>query len=305
MSRKPADRGRSDRDTVSRSAPRIGRVRPLSVAIGALVVVGITLIALAISRSAGSQSPPPQAPLASSEAGTSSFALTGSTHRPSVSTSTGAGADSSREPSVRAAGPPTLGPPPGSSTDQSPVAATGSSRSENPSRQSGGPSGSVVRVQGPVLARSAPTSIDIPAIGVHSDLLTLGLNADHSVTVPPLNAKDSQAGWYRYSPTPGELGPAIILGHVDSAEFGPAVFFRLGDLVKGDAIRVARTDGSVATFVVDRNVRYPKSSFPTDEVYGNIDHAGLRLITCGGHFDVDAGSYQDNDVVYASLASVT
>lgn len=154
-----------------------------------------------------------------------------------------------------------------------------------------------------MLARSAPIAIDIPAIGAHSELLTLGLNDDGTVEVPPLDVPDSQAGWYRYSPTPGELGPAVILGHVDSKQYGPGVFYRLGELVAGDRISVARADGPVATFVVDRTVRYPKDDFPTDEIYGDIDHAGLRLITCGGVFDPDAGSYQDNTVVYASLAT--
>ena len=155
-----------------------------------------------------------------------------------------------------------------------------------------------------MLTHSVPVSLDIPAIGVHSDLLALGLNADRSVEVPPLDTPDSQAGWYRYSPTPGELGPAIILGHVDSAAYGPGVFYRLGALRPGDLVRITRADGKVAIFRVDRNVRYPKNSFPTDEVYGNIDHPGLRLITCGGRFDPEAGSYQDNDIVFASLVHV-
>lgn len=155
-----------------------------------------------------------------------------------------------------------------------------------------------------VLTRSVPVTLDIPAIGVHSDLLALGLNADRSVEVPPLDTPDSQAGWYRYSPTPGELGPAIILGHVDSAAYGPGVFYRLGALRPGDLVRITRADGTVAIFRVDRNVRYPKNAFPTDEVYGNIDHPGLRLITCGGRFDPEAGSYQDNDIVFASLVRV-
>lgn len=156
---------------------------------------------------------------------------------------------------------------------------------------------------GPVMPRSVPVSIRIPAIGVDSSLLQLGLNADGSVQVPPLDAVPSRAGWYRYSPTPGQVGPAVILGHVDSAAHGPAIFYRLGALRPGDRVVIRRADGSTAIFRVDRAVRYPKTNFPTDEVYGNIDHAGLRLITCGGSFDFSSRQYRDDIVVYASLAS--
>lgn len=151
------------------------------------------------------------------------------------------------------------------------------------------------------LPRSLPSTLDIPAVGIHSDLMQLGRNADNSIQVPPLEEKDSRAGWYRYSPTPGELGPSILLGHVDSAKYGPAVFFRLGALRPGDAVSVHRADGSTARFRVDRVASYSKKDFPTEAVYGPIDHAGLRLITCGGTFDADAGSYESNIVVFASL----
>jgi hypothetical protein len=154
----------------------------------------------------------------------------------------------------------------------------------------------------PPLPAADPVHLDVPAIGVSSDLLSLGLNPDDTVEVPPL-AADSRAGWYRYSPTPGQLGPSVILGHVDSAEYGPGVFFKLGALRQGDTITVSRTDGTVATFAVDRVVSYPKDQFPTLDVYGNTDDAELRLITCGGDFDSSARSYLDNIVVYASLVS--
>jgi hypothetical protein len=150
------------------------------------------------------------------------------------------------------------------------------------------------------LPPAQPTHLDVPAIGVSSDLLQLGQNADGTVEVPPL-ARDSRAGWYRYSPTPGELGPAVLLGHVDSAEFGQGVFFRLGALRPGDAVSVRRADTSVATFRVTRVASYPKDHFPTLDVYGNTDDAELRLITCGGAFDSSARSYEDNIVVYAAL----
>jgi len=133
-------------------------------------------------------------------------------------------------------------------------------------------------------------------------LLKLGLNADRTVQVPPLD-KDSRAGWYRNSPTPGQLGPAVILGHVDSAEYGPGVFFRLGALRPGNLLSVTRDDNTVAVFRVDRVVSYPKDRFPTLEVYGNTDHAALRLITCGGTFDLSTHNYENNIVAYASMIS--
>lgn len=157
--------------------------------------------------------------------------------------------------------------------------------------------------RGPLLQRSAPTRISIPSIGVNGVLGTIGLDRTGQIETPPLG-KDSHAYWLDVSPTPGELGPATIIGHVDSAANGPGVFFRLGDLRQRDVIDVSRTDGTTATFEVERVAEYKKASFPTQEVYGNIDHAGLRLITCGGSFDSSARSYESNIVVYASLVSV-
>lgn len=156
--------------------------------------------------------------------------------------------------------------------------------------------------QGPVLPKSTPTHLTIPAIGVSSSLLELGLNEDRTVQVPPLS-KDSKAGWYTGSPTPGQLGPSLLLGHVDSAEYGPGVFFKLGALHKGDTVDVTRADSTVAVFRIDRVAAFPKNHFPTLEVYGDTANAQLRLITCGGKFDFSARSYESNIVVFASLVS--
>jgi hypothetical protein len=169
-----------------------------------------------------------------------------------------------------------------------------------------GPTGSPPKgpaTRGPILPPSVPLRVDIPAIGVSSEMRPLGLNPDHTVQVPPLT-RDSWAGWYRYSPTPGQLGPSIVLGHIDSAKYGPGVFFKLGALRPHDTVSIARADRTVAVFSVDRVAEYPKDHFPTLEVYGNTDHAALRLITCGGRFDLSAHSYEDNIVAYASLVSV-
>jgi sortase (surface protein transpeptidase) len=158
------------------------------------------------------------------------------------------------------------------------------------------------RVRGQVLSQSAPTHLSVPAIGVDTSLKRIGLNSRHEIATPPLD-RDSHAYWLTVSPTPGQLGPAVIIGHVDSAAYGPAVFFRLGALRQRDRIAVTRADGIVAEFEVERVVEYPKDTFPTRAVYGNLDHAGLRLITCGGTFDAAQGSYESNIVVYASLVS--
>lgn len=157
-------------------------------------------------------------------------------------------------------------------------------------------------IRGPLLPRSTPVRISIPAIGVTSTVQQLGLAADGTVQVPPLG-RDSHTGWYKYSPTPGQLGPSIVLGHIDSAKYGPGVFYRLGDLRQHDRVAVTRADRTVAVFEIERVVEYPKKHFPTLQVYGNLDHAGLRLITCGGKFDPSVKSYEDNIVAYASLVS--
>ena len=178
------------------------------------------------------------------------------------------------------------------------VPTTATAKTQSPS--AGGRA--ATRPTGLVLTASRPIRLDIPAIGVHSDLLQLGLNPDQSVQVPPLS-RDSKAGWYRYSPTPGQRGPSVLLGHVDSARYGPGVFFELGALRPGDQVSVTRADHRVAVFRVDRVVSYPKDHFPTLAVYGNTSNAALRLITCGGRFDFSTRNYQSNIVAYASLVT--
>jgi hypothetical protein len=190
--------------------------------------------------------------------------------------------------------------PPASAAIAQPAVPAGSS--SNPASPSGSPTRPGITSRGPVLARSVPVSISIPDINVRSNLLQLGLNPDHTVQVPPLS-RNSQAGWYRYSPTPGQLGPSVILGHVDSAEYGPGIFFRLGALRQGNLVEVARSDHTVGVFRIERVVSYPKDHFPTLDVYGNTDHAALRLITCGGKFDFSTRNYESNIVAYASLIS--
>jgi hypothetical protein len=159
--------------------------------------------------------------------------------------------------------------------------------------------------RGPALARSLPISISIPAIGVNSSLLYVGLNPDGTIQVPPLNdlPLTNEAAWYKYSPTPGQPGPSIIEGHVDSLSAGPSVFFRLGDLKPGDPVYITLADRQVAVFKITGVRLYPKNEFPTSTVYGSTDYAALRLITCGGSFDEQSHHYDSNIVAFASLVS--
>jgi hypothetical protein len=148
------------------------------------------------------------------------------------------------------------------------------------------------------MTRSVPVRLQITAIGVDSKLMDLGLLADGSLEVPP---SGFPAGWYTGGPTPGELGPAVIAGHIDWN--GPGVFYHLHNLQPGDQVTVTRKDGSKPVFRVTMVEQFPKDHFPTNVVYGDIDHAGLRLITCGGSFDDQTHSYVDDIVVFADLVT--
>lgn len=153
------------------------------------------------------------------------------------------------------------------------------------------------------LPRSEPIALDIPAIGVHTEVFPIGLNPDGTIAVPAPGPRYDSAAWYRYSPTPGQVGPSVIEGHLDSASDGPSVFYRLGELEPGDEISIGRADGLTAVFRVTGRRSYPKAEFPTSSVYGDLDYPGLRLITCGGGLDSTTRHYLDNTVVYAALAS--
>lgn len=153
--------------------------------------------------------------------------------------------------------------------------------------------------KGPILERSRPTKVTIPRLDVSAPLIDLSLKPDKRMQVP---SNGTDAGWFTSSPTPGELGPAIIAAHVTHRS-KPAVFFELSGMRKGDTIQVAREDGTTATFAVSSIGQYPKKKFPSEQVYGPVDHAALRLITCGGVLDGETGSHVDNVVVYADLVS--
>jgi len=146
-------------------------------------------------------------------------------------------------------------------------------------------------------AAGDPVEVRVPAIGATSSLLPLGLNPDRTVEVPPVD-EPMRAGWFTGGPAPGEPGPAVLLGHVNGGG-RPGIFARLAELEPGDEVLVGRTDGSTVRFTVRRVDQVPKTEFPTDAVYGDTPGPELRLITCGGAFDDDTGSYLDNVIVYA------
>lgn len=159
-----------------------------------------------------------------------------------------------------------------------------------------------IEVRGPLMDESLPVHIMIPSANIDTNFSEpLGLSADREIEVP----KDySSVAYYKNGPTPGEAGPSVVLGHVDSVD-GPAAFFSLGQTKVGDEIIIERADGTVATFAITELERNKQSSFPTVKVYSDIDHAGLRLITCTGIYDHDKLRYTHNLIVYAKLISTS
>ncbi|MDI3096852.1 MULTISPECIES: class F sortase [Streptomyces] len=148
------------------------------------------------------------------------------------------------------------------------------------------------------LARSVPVGLRIPAIGVDTPVMRLGLAADGTVEVPPVT-EDDVAGWYRHSPTPGRTGPSVLLGHVTVGSHGDGVFRRLARLHRGDRVEARLANGTVAGFAVTEVRTVAKADFPTDDVYGDVDRPELRLITCGGPRSGE--EYRDNVIVFAEL----
>ncbi|KFG74712.1 class F sortase [Streptomyces mutabilis] len=152
------------------------------------------------------------------------------------------------------------------------------------------------------LARSEPVGLRIPAIGVDTPVMRLGLASDGTVEVPPVT-DDDLAGWYRHSPTPGQVGPSVVLGHVTVGSHGDGVFRRLARLHRGDRVEARLANGTAAEFAVIEVRTVAKAEFPTDDVYGDVDRPELRLITCGGPRSGD--EYRDNVIVFAELTATT
>ncbi len=145
-------------------------------------------------------------------------------------------------------------------------------------------------------AVAPPVLLGIPDLGLTTRLIGLRKLRTGALDVP---ADPQRAGWYSQGPAPGDPGPAVIVGHVDSTR-GPGVFAELRTLTKGSQIRVRRADGSLAVFAVTQVQEYAKRDFPTDVVYSGDDRASLRLITCGGAFDRRTGRYLSNVIVFAA-----
>jgi len=139
-----------------------------------------------------------------------------------------------------------------------------------------------------------PIRVIVASAGIDGPVSASGVLDDNTVAVPP---DPSIAGWFTGGPRPGELGPAVIVGHVDSKKTGPGVFYRLREVQVGDIATVVTTTG-IQQFVAVATELVPKNAFPTDRVYGQVPVAALRLITCGGSFDRSIGHYRDNVVVY-------
>ncbi|GAB2822167.1 class F sortase [Actinoallomurus bryophytorum] len=153
------------------------------------------------------------------------------------------------------------------------------------------------------LARSVPSRLRIPKLNIDSPIMKLGLNADRTIQVPPLN-RLNMTGWWKGGPTPGEKGASVILGH-NIGNGRASVFDKLGTLRPGDTVRVTRDNGSVATFEITRLEQIAKSRFPTDKVYGKLSYPGIRLITCGGRFDSSSGHHVDNVIAYGRLVNAS
>ncbi|MFF8840082.1 class F sortase [Streptomyces sp. NPDC015130] len=151
------------------------------------------------------------------------------------------------------------------------------------------------------LARSRPTALAVPAITIEAPVIDLGIDRAGRLDTPPVD-NPRVVGWYAKGVTPGEKGTAVVVGHRDTRS-GPAVFLNLDSLSPGNTVRVARADGKVAVFTVDRVKTYAKADFPDKEVYGPTGRPELRLLTCGGAFDKGTG-YEANIVVFAHLTDI-
>ncbi|PZF97231.1 class F sortase [Micromonospora deserti] len=151
----------------------------------------------------------------------------------------------------------------------------------------------------PVLPASRPVGIAIDTLDLHAPVHSVGIAGDGSIAAPDA-ARAQEAGWYDQGPTPGQYGPAVIVGHVDTST-GPAVFHDLRQLRSGDRIEVTRADRRVAVFEVNSVERFDKQRLPADEVFGDFSRPNLRLITCGGRWVGGETGYADNVVVFASL----
>ena len=201
----------------------------------------------------------------------------------------------SRSRSAKPGAHPSRSPSPSRSRSASPSPEPSPSRTAKPT-----PTPTTARRTLPApLAPSDPVKVVVRKLGIDRRPIRLGVTKDNALEVPD-DAED--LGWYTGGPTPGAAGAAVVAGHVSYNK--PGVFYRLATLERGDTIEVERKDGRTAVFTVSGTRVYPKDEFPTDDVYGFVDRAALRLITCGGDYDAKTRHFDDNIVVYADMTSV-
>jgi sortase (surface protein transpeptidase) len=151
------------------------------------------------------------------------------------------------------------------------------------------------RPQPGVTGRPGPSTLAIPSIGVRAPIVAVGRKANGAMQTPD----PGKVGWYKPGPKPGDPGPAVLIGHVDT-HTAPDVFYRLRDLRPGDEILIGRPDGTTTRFLVGRLERHPKNALPASRIWTKANRPLLRLITCTGSFDRAIGHYRDNLIVYAS-----
>ncbi|WP_282701701.1 class F sortase [Streptomyces sp. CC219B] len=151
------------------------------------------------------------------------------------------------------------------------------------------------------LPYAVPDRVRISAIRVDAPMMPVGLDADGWVAAPPPE-DPNLAGWFTGAVSPGEKGTAVVVGHVDNKQ-GPAVFYGLGALKKGNRVEIARKDGKTAVFEIYGIEVFEKNNFPGDRVYASKGGAELRVITCGGGFSQQDG-YAGNVVAFARLVEV-
>lgn len=147
------------------------------------------------------------------------------------------------------------------------------------------------------LKLAAPVRLELPDLGLSARIAPVGVDADGALTVP---ANPDVVGWWRSGARPGEArGSVVIDGHVDSATEGLGVFARLRELEPGAAVVVESASGDARRYRVTGRRQFPKAALPADTVFSQDVAERLVLVTCGGRFNRDEGSYTDNVVVFA------
>ena len=136
----------------------------------------------------------------------------------------------------------------------------------------------------------------IAALEVVAPVGAYGVYRSGQMDVPD-NVTD--VGWYRWGPSPGASGSAVLAAHVDLAGQGPGVFIDLDTLEPGDVVLVDFDDGSTEAFEVAARATYDKQELPLDVIFSREGPPVLTLITCGGGFDRSSRRYDSNIVVYA------